>query len=79
MQLLIDAGNTRIKWALADIGHVVGEWHAMGSIVHTDLEKVMQAWSAHKIKRVLISNVAGDAVASQLRNILVELNVPESS
>ena len=79
MQLLIDAGNTRIKWALAATDHVVGEWHAMGSVVHADLEKLKQIWSEHKIQRVLISNVAGDAVASQLRKMLVELTVTESS
>lgn len=79
MQLLIDAGNTRIKWALTDIDHVVGDWYTMGSVVHADLGKLKQAWSAQKIKRVLISNVAGDSVASQLRKILAELNVPESS
>jgi type III pantothenate kinase len=79
MQLLIDAGNTRIKWALAATDHVVGEWHAMGNVVHVDLEKIKHACSAHKIQHVLISNVAGDAVASQLRKMLVELTVPESS
>jgi type III pantothenate kinase len=79
MQLLIDAGNTRIKWALAATGHFVGQWHAMGSVVHADLGKLKQAWSTKKIKRVLISNVAGDSVASQLRKILAELNVPESA
>ena len=79
MQLLIDAGNTRIKWALAATDHVVGEWHAMGNVVHVDLEKIKHACSAHKIQHVLISNVAGDAVASQLRKMLVELTVPDSS
>ena len=79
MQLLIDAGNTRIKWALTDIDHVVGEWYTMGSVVHADLGKLKQAWSTKKIKRVLISNVAGNSVASQLRKILDELNVPESA
>lgn len=79
MQLLIDAGNTRIKWALAATDHVVGEWHAMGSAVHADLEKLKQAWSAHNIQRVLISNVAGEAVAFQLKKMLAELTVPESS
>jgi type III pantothenate kinase len=79
MQLLIDAGNTRIKWALTATDHVVGEWHTMGSVVHADLEKLKQAWSTHTIQRVLISNVAGDVVASQLRKMLVELTVPESS
>jgi len=79
MQLLIDAGNTRIKWALAAIDHDVGEGHAMGSVIHADLEKLKLAWSTHKIERALISNVAGDVVASPLRKILVELNVPESS
>ena len=79
MQLLIDAGNTRIKWALTAANHVVGEWHTMSSVVHTDLEKLKHAWSTHTIQRVLISNVAGDTVASQLRKMLVELTVPESS
>ncbi len=34
--LLIDAGNTRIKWALAAPGAALGEWHAQGAHLHAD-------------------------------------------
>ncbi len=32
MMLLIDAGNTRVKWALADAGAAPGAWSATGAV-----------------------------------------------
>ena len=79
MLLLIDAGNTRIKWALAESHHRVGEWHATGSALHAELETLEQTWSGHTITHVVISNVAGDAIASTLKTMLLALGVPERS
>jgi len=69
MKLLIDAGNTRIKWALAEGAWTGGAAELEGgalSVAHAQdlpqhfarLENVRQAW---------VSNVAGEAVARQIR------------
>ncbi len=65
MKLLIDAGNTRIKWVLSD-GR---DWrHAdalpveqAGELLHrlAGLQDIRQAW---------VSNVAGEEVAQQIRD-----------
>ncbi len=67
--LAIDAGNTRIKWGL----HSGENWFRLGTI-ETSIEA---ARSLHKeieeagiIKRILISNVAGPAIAQALRTSL---------
>ncbi len=66
MKLLIDAGNTRIKWALVN-GEV---WFRSGVLpvgqaselpgLFADLQDTMQIW---------VSNVAGEEVAHHIRNI----------
>lgn len=38
MLLLIDAGNTRIKWALVEAGSAVGGWLASGAVTHAQLD-----------------------------------------
>ena len=72
MNLLIDAGNTRIKWALADTDSTtpLGRWKSAGSVVREQAEHLAQAWAALDIGRVLISNVAGPTVRAGLENIL---------
>ena len=59
MLLLIDAGNTRIKWALADPGAAPGEWLASGAAHHQEDELLASHWQGQAIQRVLMSNVAG--------------------
>lgn len=71
MLLLIDAGNTRIKWALAAADGSAGEWHAHGAIGHSELDTLAAAWrasaaSAQRPLRALLSNVAGAAVAAAI-------------
>ncbi|MDH4216180.1 MAG: type III pantothenate kinase [Gallionella sp.] len=66
MKLLIDAGNTRIKWALAD----GADWLRSGVLpvaqagelpgLFADLQGAPQIW---------VSNVAGEQVAQHIRNI----------
>ena len=82
MRLLIDAGNTRVKWALtasddtvpaAPVGPVV--WHAEGSVTHETLAGLAAQWQSQAvpvsdISAVWISNVAGDALAKQLTHTL---------
>ena len=79
MRLLIDAGNTRIKWALAESDSVIGQWYSSGHATHTDTEKLKHAWSDQTIRRAVISNVAGEEIASQLRKILDDFDVPNNA
>ena len=68
MLLLIDAGNTRIKWALADDGASAGDWTAFGGVAHADLGTLGEVWrgAGSSPTRALMSNVAGAAAASAM-------------
>jgi type III pantothenate kinase len=63
MLLLVDAGNTRIKWALmrparlgvAELGH----WQGYGSVRREDVCQMADALKGVDISRVVIANVAG--------------------
>jgi type III pantothenate kinase len=69
--LLIDAGNTRIKWALAAPGAALGDWHAQGAHLHADAADFARALdAAPAIGRVLVANVAGQAVRDKLASWL---------
>lgn len=73
MLLLIDAGNTRIKWAIADADLARSGapiWLHQGSATHTDIDKLMPVWKALPISRILISNVAGVAIQKDLESLL---------
>jgi type III pantothenate kinase len=75
MLLLIDAGNTRIKWALLDTATLreaaPGNWSAYGTVRREDMDKLAAAWRDAQITRVLISNVAGQAVHDHLEKTLL--------
>jgi type III pantothenate kinase len=72
--LLIDAGNTRIKWALAAPGAALGHWQAQGAHLHADAAAfppqlaaaLAAAGAMPAIGRVLVANVAGQAVRAML-------------
>ncbi|AVR95378.1 type III pantothenate kinase [Pseudoduganella armeniaca] len=70
--LLIDAGNTRIKWALADSAG--DAWLAQGAAMHADAADLAVQWSAAfataQPARVLAANVAGAAVRTRLEQML---------
>jgi type III pantothenate kinase len=53
MLLLIDAGNTRIKWALAaaDPGTAPGNWLACGAVAHADAAQLPGLWQAALARR----------------------------
>ena len=77
MLLLVDAGNTRIKWALLDAAAAdaadsaaLGRWSAFGSISHAELGTLAQAWQALPVTRVLLSNVAGATMRAALEQAL---------
>lgn len=67
MLLLIDAGNTRIKWALAEPGVAPGQWVASGAVAHAELNHLPASWQARRITRAVVANVAGNKLRDQLQ------------
>jgi type III pantothenate kinase len=74
MMLLIDAGNTRIKWALLEPGAALGAWLAWGAVPHAGLAQLPQAWRAalagRTLRGALLANVAGAALRAGLEGAL---------
>lgn len=70
MLLLIDAGNTRIKWALAAPGAALGAWTLADAVSHAGLDGAADAWRRAGVTRALISNVAGAAVRARIAQVL---------
>jgi len=74
MILLIDAGNTRVKWALAELGTTPGTWIAHGAVMHADLQQLelhlSEAVADRGVDRIVIANVAGGALRVQLEYVL---------
>ena len=73
MLLLVDAGNTRIKWAIAAPGAAPGDWTAHGAVPHAELERLQAAWAGQGLARAIVSNVAGHAMQAQLTALLAPL------
>ncbi len=71
MLLLVDAGNTMIKWALVAPGTSnPGNWLLSGAVTHTEIGQLEQDWREQKISRALVSNVASKAKRSHLEQLL---------
>jgi type III pantothenate kinase len=70
MQALVDIGNTRIKWALYD-GKRLGQH---GNAVHRDVrDAALQTFARilpREVARLVVANVAGDAMAQGLRAVI---------
>lgn len=75
MLLLVDAGNTSIKWALAGAGDArLGKWLGSGSCARQDAAQLAVAWreavagtvANAAVTRLLISNVAGGELRALL-------------
>jgi len=75
MLLLIDAGNTRVKWAVVPAAvrdpETLGHWTDSGRVEHAQVRSLADAWRAHKIRHVLISNVAGQTMRNALEQALL--------
>lgn len=71
MLLLIDAGNTRIKWALVDPAQA--GWRDAGAVTHAGLATLAPAWQCSGATRAVIANVAGPALRAELEQLLPEL------
>jgi type III pantothenate kinase len=64
--LAVDAGNSRIKWALHDRTVVVRE----GAVVLADLGLLDAAWAAlPAVDTIVVANVAGDPVRAGLQKL----------
>ena len=70
MMLLVDAGNTRIKWALVDADAAPGTWRCHGAVPHAQLDELAAAWAAGGATRALVSNVAGAQLAERIAAVL---------
>lgn len=72
MKLLIDAGNTRLKWALAEAGS--NDW-LHGGVLPTgqagELSQLLADYSA--VQQIWVSNVAGEKVAQHIRDLAATL------
>jgi type III pantothenate kinase len=77
MVLLIDAGNTRIKWAIVDPQNKSqpGLWEQDGSLTHDEFAQRPVPWSARRIERAIISNVAGGELQEKLRFALQGISI----
>lgn len=72
--LVIDAGNTRLKWAL----HDGGGWVKKGAIPVAEVarpERLGDEWTNLGITRAVVSNVAGNAITVAVERALQPLAV----
>ncbi len=71
--LLLDVGNSRCKWALAQ----GGAWTHQGVVGNTEWIVLQHAFAALPVPaRILVSNVAGEAMAQRLRTICAKWECP---
>lgn len=70
MLLLVDCGNTRVKWALASDTAGLGEWSDGGFVEHGQIGTLGERWRDLAIRRAIVANVAGAAVEAALRAVL---------
>ena len=70
MLLLVDAGNTRVKWALARDGAALGDWVAAGAALHAGLDAAGAGWQDQGVTRAIVANVAGIDVRERLAMLL---------
>ncbi|MCH8500234.1 MAG: type III pantothenate kinase [Marinobacter sp.] len=69
MMLLIDAGNTRIKWQLRDAARIL----AQGYELTPETQVQLQRWQA-EITHIAVSSVASSEVQDHIRHQLNELS-----
>ena len=79
--LLVDAGNTFIKWAMTHPDQSFSaesiSWKEFGAVRHHELSSLKDTWQAlHRespFERVIISNVAGQNLGNTLFDFLKTL------
>lgn len=74
MLLLIDAGNTRVKWGVprdvAFLPEQTDRWLHAGSAARGEVDELSAAWTGLAITRVVVSNVAGPVLRETLLTAL---------
>ena len=75
MLLLIDAGNTRIKWALAADDARLGQWLDSGAVTHAELNHLPASWRHARVTRAIVANVAGVKVRDLLQLMIPTLDI----
>ncbi|HUP96647.1 MAG TPA: type III pantothenate kinase [Usitatibacter sp.] len=71
--LLVDAGNTRIKWGIHD-GRA---WVTRDAVATADVRSLSDAWTPSFVARhALASNVAGTGVQAELEQLCAAARVP---
>ena len=70
MMLLVDAGNTRVKWALVDAACALGAWRRHGAVPHARLDQLAGEWAAAGVTRAIVANVAGPVLRERLAAVL---------
>ncbi len=67
MILLVDAGNTRVKWRIIEAAAATG-WVEEGAVAHDGIDSLRELGRRHPaLARAVGANVAGDAVAARIR------------
>jgi type III pantothenate kinase len=74
MMLLVDAGNTRVKWGL----HDGAGWVAQGSVANAEAAGLAQDWGVLRPATALVSSVAGGETDALLRDVLQALGCTAS-
>lgn len=70
MLLLVDCGNTRVKWAVAPLDAQPGAWAASGVASHAEVDGLGACWRTAGVTRIIAANVAGSALANRLQHAL---------
>lgn len=77
MILLVDAGNTRIKWrVVGDLTGACRALHGMGVVATGDWAELAAAWQPFPLTRAVLSCVADAAVQAGLAGILAACGTP---
>jgi len=66
VRLLIDAGNTSVKWVLAEPDAPLGSWQQAGACARDDVVQLAHDWRGLPVAAALVSNVAGAEFAALL-------------
>lgn len=72
MLLLVDAGNTRLKWRLRG----AGEPDASGVLLTRESLGLMTAWGGLRARRAVVCSVAGEAVDVVITRVLRNRGIP---
>ena len=79
MLLIIDSGNTNIKWAIADTDKKLGIWIKYGIDTNSNFKNINLLPLLKKIKKVIISNVAGEKVGKEIVDTLLKFNIKQNA